>query len=59
MAVQRSSGLTSTGVMDGNARRCMGQQAAADAHQRFCLERQVDDYLEWYTEILEEMDTVA
>lgn len=34
-------------------RQQMRQQAADDAQRRFGLKRQVDDYLAWYSEILE------
>ena len=33
--------------------RRLGENAAADARQRFDLERQADAYLEWYREIIE------
>jgi glycosyltransferase involved in cell wall biosynthesis len=35
-----------------DARRAMGLNAAADAAARFSLDRQVDAYLSWYSEIL-------
>jgi glycosyltransferase involved in cell wall biosynthesis len=40
-------------LKDENVRRHMGANAADDARQRFDLERQVDDYIDWYHAILE------
>jgi glycosyltransferase involved in cell wall biosynthesis len=37
---------------DERLRRFMAANAAEDARQRFDLERQVDDYIDWYGEIL-------
>lgn len=39
---------------DDHLRCSMGELATADAQQRFDLNRQVDDYLSWYEEILAE-----
>lgn len=37
---------------DTVVRRQLGENAAADARKRFDLQRQADDYLQWYQEIL-------
>jgi glycosyltransferase involved in cell wall biosynthesis len=39
-------------LADENLRRRLGENAAADARQRFDLNRQVDDYLNWYRKLL-------
>jgi glycosyltransferase involved in cell wall biosynthesis len=42
-------------LLRNQALRChLGQNARRDAEQRFDLERQVDAYLEWYQELMEE-----
>jgi glycosyltransferase involved in cell wall biosynthesis len=38
---------------DPSLRHLMGQRAAAAAHSRFGLDRQVDEFLGWYKEIIE------
>ena len=40
-------------LSDDELRRKMGTQAAKVAHNLFSLERQVNEYLNWYREILE------
>jgi glycosyltransferase involved in cell wall biosynthesis len=40
---------------DDERRRRMGQHAAEDARQRFDINRYVQDYLDWYEEILHDM----
>jgi len=40
-------------LRDDELRKRMGFHAAESARQRFSLERQVDDFLKWYNEILE------
>lgn len=40
-------------LRDAGLRRALGENAARDAAQRFALEREVDDYLAWFAEILE------
>ena len=40
-------------LMNELLRKRMGENAAKDAIRRFNLQRQVDDYLDWYAEILE------
>ena len=40
-------------LADADLRSRLGKNAAADARRRFDLYRQVDDYLTWYTEILQ------
>lgn len=40
-------------LSDDELRREMGIQAAKSARSRFSLEQQVNDYLNWYKEILE------
>lgn len=44
---------------DVTLRRSMGERGAADAHRRFDLNRQVDDYLTWYNEIIEQKQCAA
>lgn len=39
-------------LSDNDLRMQMGTQASEDAHERFDLNRQVDEYLEWYYRIL-------
>ncbi len=39
-------------LQDEPLRRRMGENAASDAVQRFDLQRQADDYLKWYEELL-------
>jgi glycosyltransferase involved in cell wall biosynthesis len=39
---------------DESLRRLLGQNAAQDAVKRFDLQRQVDEFLDWYREILHE-----
>jgi glycosyltransferase involved in cell wall biosynthesis len=41
-------------LTDEPLRRQLGVNAARDARQRFDLERQVDDYLGWYGEVIED-----
>ena len=38
-------------------RRCLGENAAADARRRFDLEREADDYLAWFSELLDRWET--
>ncbi len=39
-------------LQDEPLRRCIGENAARDAKQRFDLQRHADDYLRWYGELL-------
>ncbi|MCX7013774.1 MAG: glycosyltransferase [Candidatus Sumerlaeota bacterium] len=39
-------------LRDDDLRKRLGDNAAKDAAQRFSLDRQIDDYLSWYREIL-------
>lgn len=48
--------MTLTLLSDDVLRRQLGDKAAHDARQRFDPERQVDQYLEWYREILEALE---
>jgi glycosyltransferase involved in cell wall biosynthesis len=41
-------------LRDAEVRRRLGQNAAADAAARFDLERQVDETLAWYGEVLQD-----
>ena len=45
-------------LTDEALRRKLGENAAKSARYRFDLNRQVDDYLEWYEEILEQRHIV-
>ncbi len=40
-------------LTDDALRMRLGRNAAEDAQKRFGLNRQVEEYLEWYEEILE------
>jgi len=44
---------------DNQLRHSMGEQAAESVRKRFSLERQVDDYLSWYQQIIEGQKTYA
>ena len=43
-------------LLRNQALRCrLGQNARRDAEQRFDLERQADEYLKWYQELMEKL----